>query len=180
MACRCVPGGADQGRAGGSGRHARAGHEPAWAARPLDAHDTSNPPGQPHGAPGPLGGSQGGGADRRRGRARVRVRPAGRRDPLAEAELHEALDQLVAAELVFIRGTPPTSTYTFKHALVQDAAYASPRRRGQLHANIARELEGRWPEVREDRPGLRAWADEFVALTAEHTLAHFLQWARIW
>ena len=27
---------------------------------------------------------------------------------------------------------------------------------------------------------LRGWVDEFVALTAEHTLAHFMQWARIW
>src|SRR4051794_34237068 len=78
--------------------------------------------------------------------------------PLGDAELREALDQLVASELVFIRGTPPTSTYTFKHALVQDAAYASllRSRRRQLHANIARELEGRWPEVREARPELLA------------------------
>ena len=78
--------------------------------------------------------------------------------PLGEAELREALDQLVASELVFVRGTPPTSTYTFKHALVQDAAYASllRSRRQQLHAGIARELEGRWPEVRESRPELLA------------------------
>jgi predicted ATPase len=78
--------------------------------------------------------------------------------PLAEGELHEALQQLVTSELVFIRGTPPTSTYTFKHALVQDAAYASllRSRRQQLHASIARELEGRWPDVREVRPELLA------------------------
>ena len=70
--------------------------------------------------------------------------------PLGEAELREALDQLVASELVFVRGAPPTATYTFKHALVQDAAYASllRSRRQQLHARIARELEERWPEVR--------------------------------
>ena len=37
-----------------------------------------------------------------------------------------ALDQLVAAELVFRRGTPPEATYSFKHALVQDAAYQQP------------------------------------------------------
>ena len=68
------------------------------------------------------------------------------------------MDQLVASELVFIRGTPPTSTYTFKHTLVQDAAYASllKSRRQQLHARIARELEGRWPEVRAARPELLA------------------------
>ena len=78
--------------------------------------------------------------------------------PLGEAELREALDQLVASELVFVRGAPPTATYTFKHALVQDAAYASllRSRRQQLHAGIARELEGRWPEVRAARPELLA------------------------
>ena len=38
----------------------------------------------------------------------------------------DALDQLVASELVFRRGTPPEATYSFKHALVQDAAYQSP------------------------------------------------------
>ena len=31
-----------------------------------------------------------------------------------------------------------------------------------------------------DRAGLQGWVDEFVAVTAEHTLAHFAQWARIW
>ena len=45
--------------------------------------------------------------------------------PLSEAELSAALDQLVSSELVFRRGTPPEATYTFKHALVQDAAYQS-------------------------------------------------------
>ena len=77
---------------------------------------------------------------------------------LGEGELREALEQLVASELVFVRGAPPAATYTFKHALVQDAAYASllKSRRQQLHARIARELEERWPETRETRPELLA------------------------
>ena len=45
--------------------------------------------------------------------------------PLSEADLASALDQLVHSELVFRRGVPPEATYTFKHALVQDAAYQS-------------------------------------------------------
>jgi predicted ATPase len=40
-------------------------------------------------------------------------------------ELNDALTQLANSELVFVRGTPPDATYVFKHALVQDAAYAS-------------------------------------------------------
>ena len=60
-----------------------------------------------------------------------------------EAELRAALDQLVASELVFRRGTPPEATYSFKHALVQDAAYGTllKSRRQQLHARIAKVLE---------------------------------------
>ena len=68
-----------------------------------------------------------------------------------------ALDQLVAAELVFRRGTPPDATYSFKHALVQDAAYQSllKSRRQQLHAQIAEVLEERFPESTTASP--RSW-----------------------
>jgi len=50
-----------------------------------------------------------------------------------------ALAQLVGAELIFRRGTPPDAEYTFKHALVQDAAYATllRSRRRELHEAIA-------------------------------------------
>jgi predicted ATPase len=41
-----------------------------------------------------------------------------------EAELASALGRLIAASLVFRQGVPPHATYLFKHALVQDAAYA--------------------------------------------------------
>ena len=57
--------------------------------------------------------------------------------------LNYALDQLVAAGLVFRRGTPPATSYVFKHSLVQDAAYQSllESRRQQLHVRIAQALE---------------------------------------
>src|SRR5262249_26459431 len=53
-----------------------------------------------------------------------------------EDELQAALAGLVASELVFQRGVPPDAVYTFKHALVQDAAQGSLLRssRQQLHA----------------------------------------------
>ena len=77
---------------------------------------------------------------------------------LDERGLLEALDQLVEAQLVFRRGTPPEATYTFKHALVQDAAYASLLRskRRALHARIANVLERSFPEVVETEPELLA------------------------
>jgi class 3 adenylate cyclase len=42
---------------------------------------------------------------------------------MPQRQLDDALDQLVRAELIFRRGTPPDAEYTFKHALVQDAVY---------------------------------------------------------
>jgi class 3 adenylate cyclase len=56
--------------------------------------------------------------------------------PFPEDQLQAALARLVASELVFERGAPPDAFYTFKHALVQDAAHGSLLRsaRQQLHA----------------------------------------------
>ena len=67
-------------------------------------------------------------------------------EPVAQrsaAELQAALDQLGEAGLLFCRGTPPHSSYLFKHALVQDAAYSTllRGRRRELHARVADTLE---------------------------------------
>ena len=77
---------------------------------------------------------------------------------LPEAELQSALTRLVAAELVFQRGAPPDAVYTFKHALVQDAAHSSLLRssRQQLHAQIASALETHFPELMDSQPELLA------------------------
>ena len=74
--------------------------------------------------------------------------------PLPDAELQAALDQLVAAELVFRRGVPPATTYIFKHALVRDAAYESllRKRRQALHARIASAIETRFAQMLEAQP----------------------------
>ncbi len=58
--------------------------------------------------------------------------------PQTEAVVQAALERLIAAELVFRRGTPPDASYTFKHALVRDAAYESLLRakRQVLHRRI--------------------------------------------
>jgi class 3 adenylate cyclase len=59
--------------------------------------------------------------------------------PVRGLALQDALGRLMAAELIHGRGTPPEATYTFKHALVQDTAYASllRSRRQRIHADIA-------------------------------------------
>ena len=68
---------------------------------------------------------------------------------LPEVELERTTEQLVAAGLVFRRGGGSQTSYAFKHALVQDAAYGSLllSRRQQLHARIARIIEESFPET---------------------------------
>ena len=77
---------------------------------------------------------------------------------LPEDELQSALDRLVVSELVFQRGTPPEAVYSFKHALVQDAAHSSLLRssRQQLHAQIADTLATHFPELMDSQPELLA------------------------
>ncbi len=78
--------------------------------------------------------------------------------PTSTAFLQAALTQLTAAELIFERGQRPDSIYTFKHALVQDAAYESllRSRRQQLHKRIADVLKEQFAEIIERQPELMA------------------------
>ena len=77
---------------------------------------------------------------------------------LATAQLCDALDPLVDSGLVFVRGTPPDAVYTFKHALVRDAAYETllRSRRQELHARIIEVLEGQFADLVERQPDLLA------------------------
>ena len=76
-----------------------------------------------------------------------------------QEQLESGLDQLVGSELVFRRGSPPDATYSFKHALVKDAAYQSllKSRRQPLHARLAQVFEERFPAVVETQPELIAY-----------------------
>src|SRR5262249_24676315 len=77
---------------------------------------------------------------------------------MPQQQLDDALAQLVSAELIFRRGMPPDAEYTFKHALVQDAAYGTllRGRRQQLHARIAATLVDQFPEIAATQPALLA------------------------
>jgi class 3 adenylate cyclase/tetratricopeptide (TPR) repeat protein len=79
--------------------------------------------------------------------------------PLDETALQRALEQLTAAELCTRRGTVPQASYTFKHALIQDAAYQSLLRstRQQYHRSVAQVLAERFPETAETQPELLAY-----------------------
>ena len=77
----------------------------------------------------------------------------------SKTEVNAALDRLVESELVFRRGSPPDAIYTFKHALVQDAAYDSLlfSRRRELHARVVNALERLHRGPQEDHAELLAY-----------------------
>jgi len=78
---------------------------------------------------------------------------------LDEGTLQRELGRLVEAEIVYQRGVPPQSTYVFKHALIQDAAYESLLKstRQHYHQRIAQVLESQFPETAEAAPELLAY-----------------------
>ena len=65
-----------------------------------------------------------------------------------QTELERGLDEVVSSGVIFRRGAAPSTIYIFKHALLQDAAYASLLRahRKSLHQRIAEVLTSQAPE----------------------------------
>ena len=78
--------------------------------------------------------------------------------PVDRRRLDQALARLVAADILRELPLPPRLTYVFKHALLQEAAYASlpPDRRQQVHGQVAQVLAERFPETVATQPELLA------------------------
>lgn len=95
---------------------------------------------------------------------------------LPDAVLQDALIRLIEAELILMRGMPPDAVYTFKHALIQDAAYSTMlrARRQQLHAAIALVMEQRFPDVVAATPEVIAQQFERAGLS-EKAIAYWLR-----
>lgn len=75
-----------------------------------------------------------------------------------ERSLRQALDDLVKSELLQCHGEAPSSSYTFKHVLIQEAAYSSLLRSRvrQLHGEIAGVLEAHFPDMAHAEPEVLA------------------------
>jgi class 3 adenylate cyclase len=73
-------------------------------------------------------------------------------------DLLAALNQLVAADLLFQSGIPPNARYVFKHALIQEAAsdLLLAGNRQQLHRKVADVLVAQFPELAERQPEIIA------------------------
>ena len=78
---------------------------------------------------------------------------------LPAGELSDILQLIVRSELVSQRGTSPSSSYIFKHALVQDTAYQSllNRKRKILHEKVASTLEDQSQEATNIQPEVIAY-----------------------
>jgi class 3 adenylate cyclase/tetratricopeptide (TPR) repeat protein len=76
---------------------------------------------------------------------------------LDEPALQASMERLADADLLFVEGAPPQSTYRFKHALIQEAAYESllKTRRQALHRRAA-EILCHKPERAAAKPELVA------------------------
>ena len=93
-----------------------------------------------------------------------------------EPDLQAALAALVKAELLYQHGLGPNAQYTFKHALIQDAAYQSllKSRRQYYHERIARTLAAHFPETGDLHPEL--WAHHYTqAGLKEEALPYWYQ-----
>ncbi len=101
-----------------------------------------------------------------------------------EASLKYHLRQLVGAGLFSQQGELPEATYSFKHALVQDAAYESllRRRRRRLHEQVAEVFQTRFPEIGETEPEILAYhleagghperAVRYICVAGKRALGH--------
>lgn len=78
--------------------------------------------------------------------------------PLDDETLQAELTRLADADLLHQRGFFPRARFTFRHALIQDTAYASLLRstRQQWHGRIADVLTSHFPETAESDPALLA------------------------
>lgn len=95
-------------------------------------------------------------------------------------DIDAALERLTGSGLVSRRGAIPDATYSFKHALVQDAAYATMlrSRRQPLHASIAAGLIERFPALAETQPEVVAHHFTEAGLASE-AIVHWLKAGRL-
>ena len=90
---------------------------------------------------------------------------------MAPMDLDATFQRLTASGLISRRGTPPEATYSFKHALVQDAAYGTLVRtqRRRLHSSIGKVLVDQFPMMAEGQPEVVAHHFTEAGLASEAT-----------
>ena len=97
---------------------------------------------------------------------------------LPAQRLELALGELTQSGIIIAHGQSPLATYTFKHALVQDAAYTSllRERRRAIHLRLAEELE---QEQEPDAAEPHLIARHFAEAGAPEKAVHYYRQAAI-
>jgi class 3 adenylate cyclase/tetratricopeptide (TPR) repeat protein len=112
--------------------------------------------------------------------------------PIAEENLQRSLRHLADAELLYVRGLAPKATYSFKHALIRDAAYEAllKSRRKELHGQVARTMQEKfsaltgvqpevlarhWTEAGETEPAIAEWSRAGAAAQARNAFKEALK-----
>jgi predicted ATPase len=97
-----------------------------------------------------------------------------------DTNLRDALDRLVESEILLRSGVSPLTTFRFRHALVQDAAYESLllSTRRTLHGRVAELIEARFPDAVATEPALLAHHFTRAGLS-EKAIAYCLSAARL-
>jgi len=85
---------------------------------------------------------------------------------MPDDQLQVHLDCLCRSELAFSQGVPPDATYTFKHALIQDAIYGTLLKKDRLrvHETVFSKLHTEFPEIIQARPEMTAHHAENAGL----------------
>ena len=75
-----------------------------------------------------------------------------------EETLQRELGKLLSAGILYARGQPPASIYTFKHVLIEEALYSatSEARKRQFHLQVAEAIETRFGQLLETQPEMVA------------------------
>lgn len=78
---------------------------------------------------------------------------------MPEEQLRNCLDQLVDAELLVQSGAPPKAAFTFRHALIRDAAYQSllKSQQQELHRQVASVITNRHADQVQEQPATLAY-----------------------
>ncbi|HTY67704.1 MAG TPA: adenylate/guanylate cyclase domain-containing protein [Alphaproteobacteria bacterium] len=94
--------------------------------------------------------------------------------PGSGADLDRALERLIQSEIVFPQRQALEPGYSFRHALMRDAAYDSllRARRQALHGRVAKALEQEFPAIVAEEPELLAYHHASAGNPEAASLAH--------
>jgi class 3 adenylate cyclase/tetratricopeptide (TPR) repeat protein len=96
--------------------------------------------------------------------------------PFVREQLLKGLDELMESEILYVSGTVPAATYSFKHSLLHEAAYQTLLRskRKHYHQQIAQAYLKDVPQIIENQPEVVAYHFEMARMPHDSANYWFL------